>query len=844
MSRELVTKKSIYLIQWDPKQSVMIGGKSFQLPPPANANGTQAKVRAKIDADGNLGKVEVLDSGSLYDDSTGPILISFLPPKPTANLVETDTGEVVSAPKSGKIEDVFVQAGDEVNQGDPLVNVNTEGVDQNTNADVGNLPANATLGINTGVDDGNETSAVTGGAQPNTVPVYTEIARKEGDVFYQGDSYYQALTDTQKGDDVKNPSKFMKISTWPNGLVEETIKRHSDIEAFQTGEQIYYEGKYLQATSEVSAISEELDVNGLVQASRTYTAGEVLLYDGVYYQAAGNLMKGTKLDGISKAPGEITLDSLFVIGNSLPSQANARAEFAPYTKGEIISVPHPTENKDYYYLAIDDLPAGQSPDLASSTNFVRINAYVDSNIKELDLSQQSLQFFDGEIYYDSSTGKHFVVDSTPAVITDPQQIATFNPADTQWSSNFHVFNPKLNEPGNPLSIIRKSSSSGHNTTNGLLKELNVGIAEAVIKNGEITTFNILNSGNSFPSSDAIFSDGIELDISAGAINGYQEARTGDMERFRTSLNELVSNFVTEVNNIYNPDDNQGGYLFGFDAFLTRPVAGNNTIMEDEYGLYGVEGNGEIKLFRDEVNMTLPTAQSDTFTLVSTTPIFPEELPNNTLVRGSDDLAIFLDDSDNLSSYTFYASARRMQHVTTELDETYPGEDKLLGTADDKRSLLLGYETIPFRLNQGDKAFLMGDNFSFDAVLANDWNLATSLKVDNDLKVDNLKATHDFAEGANDVAFAIGELANEGGFVDKISTMNADIGNSLSDLNDNLDHQKSLESLLLDQRRAVSSVSIDEEVSDLMQFQRSFQASARVLNTLDKMLELVVMGLIK
>ena len=75
-------------------------------------------------------------------------------------------------------------------------------------------------------------------------------------------------------------------------------------------------------------------------------------------------------------------------------------------------------------------------------------------------------------------------------------------------------------------------------------------------------------------------------------------------------------------------------------------------------------------------------------------------------------------------------------------------------------------------------------------------------------------------------------------------MNADIGNSLSDLNDNLEHQKSLESLLLDQRRAVSSVSIDEEVSDLMQFQRSFQASARVLNTLDKMLELVVLGLVK
>lgn len=159
-------------------------------------------------------------------------------------------------------------------------------------------------------------------------------------------------------------------------------------------------------------------------------------------------------------------------------------------------------------------------------------------------------------------------------------------------------------------------------------------------------------------------------------------------------------------------------------------------------------------------------------------------------------------------------------------------------------MLLGYETIPFRIEQGEKAFIIGDNFSFDAVLQNDWNLATSLRVENDLTVENLKSTHDFAEGANDVAFAIGDLANEGSFTDHISTMNADIGNSLSDLNDNLEHQKSLETLLLDQRRAVSSVSIDEEVSDLMQFQRSFQASARVLNTLDKMLELVVLGLVK
>ena len=123
-----------------------------------------------------------------------------------------------------------------------------------------------------------------------------------------------------------------------------------------------------------------------------------------------------------------------------------------------------------------------------------------------------------------------------------------------------------------------------------------------------------------------------------------------------------------------------------------------------------------------------------------------------MIRESDELKLFLDDPANVDIYQFYASARRMQHVTLELDETYPGEDKLLGTNDDGRSLFLGYETIPFRIEQGEKPSLV--IISLDAVLQNDWNLATSLRVDNDLTVENLKSTHEFAEGANDVAFVL------------------------------------------------------------------------------------------
>ena len=73
--------------------------------------------------------------------------------------------------------------------------------------------------------------------------------------------------------------------------------------------------------------------------------------------------------------------------------------------------------------------------------------------------------------------------------------------------------------------------------------------------------------------------------------------------------------------------------------------------------------------------------------------------------------------------------------------------------------------------------------------------------------------------------AIAELRNNE-FAKDISDINADIGNSLSDLSDNIDHQKTIENLLLEQRNAVSSVSVDEEVADFDAIQRSFQASSR------------------
>ena len=312
---------------------------------------------------------------------------------------------------------------------------------------------------------------------------------------------------------------------------------------------------------------------------------------------------------------------------------------------------------------------------------------------------------------------------------------------------------------------------------------------------------------------------------------------------------MVSQFVEEINAVYNPDDQPGNYLFGFDAILTRPVAGRNLLMEEEFGLMGREGDAYVTLYRDEVDMTLPFAEEESFSVVNTTPIYSEDFRGMNTVdmfRGGDVAETTFRAENAGDLFSFYGSASRMNFVTMEDDDSYPGADLSPGTADDGRSLMIAYETIPFRiegLEEGSKLPIIGDNFTFSALPSNPWNLASSLKVDRRLSSESLLSGTSGATGSNAIAQAITELG-DGSFINKVAMINGELGTGLGDLSDNLEHQKSIENLLLDQRRAVSSVSIDEEVADLMRFQRSFQASSRVLTTLDKMLEIIVMGLVR
>jgi flagellar hook-associated protein 1 FlgK len=101
-------------------------------------------------------------------------------------------------------------------------------------------------------------------------------------------------------------------------------------------------------------------------------------------------------------------------------------------------------------------------------------------------------------------------------------------------------------------------------------------------------------------------------------------------------------------------------------------------------------------------------------------------------------------------------------------------------------------------------------------------------------------------GDNTVAVALAQLAEKKvvalgnqTFLETYGQSVAKLGQSLSNTDTQLGNQQIVERMLLRQRDSVSGVSIDEEMTDLIKFQRAFEASARMVTTVDEMLETVV-----
>jgi len=103
-----------------------------------------------------------------------------------------------------------------------------------------------------------------------------------------------------------------------------------------------------------------------------------------------------------------------------------------------------------------------------------------------------------------------------------------------------------------------------------------------------------------------------------------------------------------------------------------------------------------------------------------------------------------------------------------------------------------------------------------------------------------------AAGDNTLALAVASLANtafstaggdaiDGTFTQFYSGTVSNLGQALDTVNNQVTNQKAVQTIISNQRTSLSGVSVDEEMSNLMTYQRAYQASSEVFSVVNSLL---------
>jgi len=138
------------------------------------------------------------------------------------------------------------------------------------------------------------------------------------------------------------------------------------------------------------------------------------------------------------------------------------------------------------------------------------------------------------------------------------------------------------------------------------------------------------------------------------------------------------------------------------------------------------------------------------------------------------------------------------------------------------------------------------NFFTDAAAAD--RTALGISLDATLSTGTLRTTNDPAQeqGDNTLALAIAELDEADIAALGNRTISSyyrgevsDLGAEIATIDSRLEDEGIVFALLTAQQDSVSGVSIDEEMTDMMKFQRAFEATGRVVRSIDEMLDVII-----
>lgn len=359
-------------------------------------------------------------------------------------------------------------------------------------------------------------------------------------------------------------------------------------------------------------------------------------------------------------------------------------------------------------------------------------------------------------------------------------------------------------------------------------------------------------------------DGVEVNFKGGEMRGLLEVRDVDVVSSINKLDAFALNLAETVNEIHR-DGFGVNQVTGLDFFKTLPVTtsaeGNYDIKEDgnvHTVLFKINGTNELNP-KDTIGMkgelTFNNERRDGVKVK--VPYFESDRVEDVIKR--------INDSD--ANVAAYLDHRNRLTIKARVYDDYKQPNFAIGHIEDSSEFLAGIGGILKEAgssgayqwtsaSQTSKIRPGADSYSVSPYQHPAARLAVNEYIQND--VDNLAVgggfdttgdgKYDFApnEGNNDIALKIAQIKHKDVMGDTHSTFNdfyaaavADIGAKTETAAVETEKQGAIVGHLEQLRQAVSGVNLDEEMAEMVVYQHGYNAAARVVSTMDRLLDTII-----
>ena len=312
---------------------------------------------------------------------------------------------------------------------------------------------------------------------------------------------------------------------------------------------------------------------------------------------------------------------------------------------------------------------------------------------------------------------------------------------------------------------------------------------------------------------------------SGSLSGLLLTLSGPLNTLLKNVDAIAQQIVTSVNAAYNPSGAASGNIF---AVI------NPSVISTDY---------------TNVNNPLNT-------LINTTghPLLASSSPAFTIqVGGNTDPIYITSTSESLQSVLDSISAATGGAVTgtynAATDKISLSSASTFTISSDTSNFLAIAKISPATISSGSTTS-SGAVGALTSVLNVPGSYANAFKVDPNFIPTNVVAGNTSSYGAGDNSYAL-NVANvlsqsfsttahapdkiNGTITQFYAGVVSNLGQALQAASTNAADEKNIQSVITNQRQSVSGVTLDEEMSNLLTYQKSFQACSAVMQAIDSLL---------